>query len=203
MQWVNDKAGQFFGRQEAPLVGVPSKLAENEQIYCVAGLIPNRRSTPLVDEWFALCYRDGQFIGRMSMDEMIAATGFDKGQLPNLGGVSGETAATCEALLSEVVAQARKIMSGFYHDYKEKTERDDGPIFTEMQKLDALKDRHMHHIWEKYEQLSMFGKERKRDQEVRHIDELFDEFFTWVKESMEIQDNPYIRIIAVFTGVKA
>lgn len=202
MQWVNDKAGQFFGRQEAPLVGVPSKLAENEQIYCIAGLIPNRRSTPLVDEWFALCYRDGQFIGRMSMDEMIAASGFDKGQLPNLGGVSGETVATCEALLSEVVAQARKIMSGFYHDYKEKTERDDGPIFTEMQKLDALKDRHMHHVWEKYEQLSMFGKERKRDQEVRHIDELFDEFFTWVKESMEIQDNPYIRVIAVFTGVK-
>ena len=61
----------------------------------------------------------------------------------------------------------------------------------------------MHHVWEKYEQLSMFGKERKRDQEVRHIDELFDEFFTWVKESMEIQDNPYIRVIAVFTGVKA
>ena len=137
------------------------------------------------------------------MDEMIAATGFDKGQLPNLGGVSGETAATCEALLSEVIAQARKIMSGVYQDYKEKTERIDGPIYTEMQKLDALKDRHMHHVWEKYEQLSMFGKERKRDQEVRHIDELFGEFFTWVKESMEIQDNPYIRVIAVFTGVKA
>ena len=46
-------------------------------------------------------------------------------------------------------------------------------------------------------------KERKRDQEERRIDDLFQKFFTWVEESMEIQDNPYIRIIAVFAGVKA
>ena len=103
-----------------------------------------------------------------------------------MGGISNEDALACEALLVKVIAKAREIMSGFYRDYKEKTERIDGPIFTEMQKLETLKDRHMHHVWEKYEQLSMFGKERKRDQEVRHIDELFDEFFTWVKESMEI-----------------
>ena len=201
MQWVNDKAGQFFGRQEAPLVGVPGTLAPGEQIYCISGLIPNRRSTPLVDEWFALRYKNGQFVGIMSMAEMLSATSFDKGQLPNVGGISNEDALACEALLVKVIAKAREIMSGFYRDYKEKTERIDGPIFTEMQKLETLKDRHMHHVWEKYEQLSIFGKERKRDQEVRHIDELFDEFFTWVKESMEIQDNPYIRVIAVFTGV--
>lgn len=203
MQWVNDKAGQFFGRQEAPLVGVPGRLATNEQIYCISGLIPNRRSTPLVDEWFALRYRNGQFIGKMSMTEMLSVTGFDQGQLPNTGGIGDEDALACEALLAEVIEKAREIMSGFYRDYKEETDRIDGPIFTELQKLESLKDRHMHHVWAKYEQLSMFGKERKRDQEVRHIDELFDEFFTWVKESMEIQDNPYIRVIAVFTGVNA
>lgn len=202
MQWANDKAGQFFGRQEAPLVGVPEKLAVNEQIYCISGLIPNRRSTPLVDEWFALRYRNGQFIGMMSMAELISTTGFDKGQQPNIGGINREMVAACESLLAEVILKAREIMSGFYRDYKEKTERDDGPIYTEMNKLDVLKERHKEHVTEKYEQLSIFCKERKRDQEIRHIDELFDEFYTWVRESMEIQDSPYIRVIAVFTGVK-
>lgn len=200
MQWANDKAGQFFGRQEAPLIGVPGKLESNEQIYCIAGLIPNRRSTPLVDEWFALRYRDGRFVGKMSMAEAVAATGFDKGNLPNIGGMTEEAVSACEGLLSDVVTQARAIMSESCDAYRKKTE---DPIYNELQKLEDLKDRHMHHVWEKYEQLSMFGKERKRDQEVRHIDELFAEFFTWVKESMEIQDNPYIRVVAVFTGVKA
>lgn len=203
MQWVNDKAGQFFGRQEAPLVGLPGKLAPGEQLYCISGLIPNRRSTPLVDKWFALRYKNGQFVGMMSMAEMLSATGFNKGQLPNVGGISNEDALSCEALLAQVIAQAREIMSKFCHDYKEKTDHIDGPIFTEMQKLETLKDRHMRHLSEKYEQLSVFDKERKQEQEARHIDELFEEFFAWVKDTMEIQDNPYIRVIAVFTGVNA
>lgn len=200
MQWANDKAGQFFGRQEAPLISVPGKLSPNEHIFCISGLIPNRRSTPLVDEWFALRYRDGRFVGKLTMDDMLAATGFQRNDLPNTGNVQEEVVTACENLLPDVIAHARKIMSESCAAYKERT---DGPIYAEMEKLDNLKERHMHHVWAKYEQLSMFGKERKRDQEVRHIDELFDEFFTWVKESMEIQDNPYIRIIAVFTGVKA
>jgi len=199
MQWVNDKAGQFFGRQEAPLIGTQGKLDTNEQIFCIAGLIPNRRSTPLVDEWFALRYRNGRFAERLSMDEMLRITGFREKNAPNIGGLSEETVAACEALLPDVICKARQIMSESCNVYKERT---DEPIYAEMEKLENLKDRHKHHIWEKYEQLSMFGKERKRDQEVRHIDELFEEFFIWVKESMEIQDNPYIRVIAVFTGVK-
>ena len=200
MQWANDKAGQFFGRQEAPLISVPGKLAVNEQIFCISGLIPNRRSTPLVDEWFALRYRDGHFVDKMTMDEMLTVTDFRNGSIPNIGSVSENTAVTYEALLPDVIDHAREFMSESCVAYKERT---DGPIYSELEKLENLRTRHLHHIWAKYEQLSIFGKERKRDQEVRHIDDLFDEFYTWVKESMEIQDNPYIRVIAVFTGVKA
>jgi len=200
MQWANDKAGQFFGRQEAPLISVPGKLAVNEQIFCISGLIPNRRSTPLVDEWFALRYRDGHFVDKMTMDEMLTVTDFRNGSIPNIGSVSENTAVTYEALLLDVIDHAREFMSESCVAYKERT---DGPIYSELEKLENLRTRHLHHIWAKYEQLSIFGKERKRDQEVRHIDDLFDEFYTWVKESMEIQDNPYIRVIAVFTGVKA
>jgi len=200
MQWANDKAGQFFGRQEAPLVGVQGRLAPNEQIFCISGLIPNRRGTPLVDEWFALRYCDRAFVSKMTMDEMISATGFGDSNMPNLGSLSDDIAANCESLLPDVITQARNIMTESCTAYKERT---DDPIYAEMGKLETLKDRHLNHIRAKYEQLSLFGKERKLDQELRHIDELFNEFFTWVTESMEIQNNPYIRVIAVFTGVSA
>ena len=49
----------------------------------------------------------------------------------------------------------------------------------------------------------MFDNTRRREKEEREVDELFDSFTDWVHESMEIQDNPYIRVVAVFTGVSA
>lgn len=59
----------------------------------------------------------------------------------------------------------------------------------------------MEHIEEKYEQLSIFGKSKRKDAETRHIDTIFDEFEAWVKDSVEIEDVPYLRVIAAFTGV--
>ena len=202
MQWANDKAGQFFARQEAPFLGLSSGLEGNEILFCMAGTIPNRRSTPLVDEWFALRYVDGKYTETLTMEELLKKTGLRSDTLPNMGGLTEENAKAAEALLPDVIAKSREMMSESCNAYTKRTE---DPIYAEMEKLEKLKERHMSHIQEKYEHLSFFEivKERKKEQEVRYIDELFEEFFTWVKESMEIQDNPYIRVIAVLTGVKA
>lgn len=54
LSWVDDKAGLLFGRGEAPVIGLPDKLAAGESIYIVSGSMPNLKSTPLVDEWFVL-----------------------------------------------------------------------------------------------------------------------------------------------------
>ena len=42
---------------------------------------------------------------------------------------------------------------------------------------------------------------RKLEEKSRGVDKLFEEFISWVTETLTIQDNPYIRIIAVLTGV--
>lgn len=83
----------------------------------------------------------------------------------------------------------------------------DGPyekIYPELDKLEKLKARHEAHLEEKYEQLSFFGKQKQKDAEQRHIDQIFKAFFEWVQDSMDIEaDRPYIRIAAVFMGVNA
>jgi len=33
------------------------------------------------------------------------------------------------------------------------------------------------------------------------VDKLFDDFTNWVKETLTIQNNPYIRIVSVLMGV--
>ena len=64
-----------------------------------------------------------------------------------------------------------------------------------MDKLAELDTRH------KSYQLSLFESERKKNEQERMVDELFDKFTTWVTDTMSIQNNPYIRIMAVMKGV--
>ncbi len=199
MQWAGDKAGQFFGRQEAPLVGIPT-LSPDEVIFCLAGTIPNRRSTPLVDEWFGLRFVNGKFDRLLTMEELLKITQFDRGDRPNTGSITDDDAASVSALLSEAVTRAKGYMTDCVSDYKART---DEPVLNEWQKLENLKKRHMEHIRQKYEQLSFFGKEKKQEAETRHIETVFKEFEDWVRDSVEIEDVPYIRITAAFTGVKA
>ena len=198
MQWVSDRAGQFFGRQEAPLIGVHGKLKPDEQIFIISGLIPNRRSQPLVDEWFGLRFVGGRFVEQLTMEQVIERTGFRDNNMPNSGSINSDDLSTAAALLPTVVQKAKEHMTASYKAYE------NGPyqaIYPEMEKLEAMKKRHRQHIEIKYEQMTIFGKERRRDQELEKIDKLFDEFFTWVKDAMDIEDNPYIRIIAGFKGV--
>ena len=52
--WLNDRMLAAFGRHEAPvLAGVPN-LATDETVFVLSGLVPNRRSHPLLYEWIAV-----------------------------------------------------------------------------------------------------------------------------------------------------
>ena len=81
--WLNDKASLFYGRGEAPLIGLSSGLQKNQCLYIVSGTIPNRKSSPVVDEWFVLFFQDGRFIKELSMNDMLSMTKLDSGDLPN------------------------------------------------------------------------------------------------------------------------
>ena len=200
MQWANDKANQFFGRQEAPLISLTQGIAADEKYFVLAGLIPNRRGTPLVDEWFVLRYQKDEYRETLPMKELIRRTGFDAGTIPNTGRTGDTEIDTVESLLPDVISHANEIMMRSYQAYKDFM---NDQIYAEMDKLEKLEKRHREHIRQKYEQLSFTGKERRKDQEERKIEEIFQEFYDWVNDSMEIQDKPYLRVVAVFKGVGA
>ena len=62
--WLNDRMLAAFGRHEAPvLAGVPN-LAADETVFVLSGLVPNRRSHPLLYEWIAVAYRRGALRSR-------------------------------------------------------------------------------------------------------------------------------------------
>jgi len=195
--WIEDKAGVFYKRSEVPVLGLSKDIDDSEMIFIVAGLIPNRKSTTVVDEWFGVSYRNGQFENVMTMSEVMQKTHLNM-KAPNTQQISEEQIAKGQTLLNDVVERAKKIMSDKCAEYKAKT---DPYIYEEMERLEALELRH------KDAQLTLFdlgipGMERKKSEKEREIEAIFSNFMDWEKDTLEIEENPYIRIIAVVTGVR-
>ena len=193
LSWVNDKAGLLYGRGEAPIMGIPGMLDEGELIFVVAGSIPNLKSTPLVDEWFGLLYRNGKCVKTLTMDEVIQKTKISNMSSPNTKSIGEIEVSTANNLRESVVVQAKAYLENCYKNYENKI----SPMLNE--ELDKLADLETRH--KEYYQTTLFDKERKLQEKERSVEVLFNQFADWVTETLTIQNNPYIRIVTVLMGV--
>lgn len=190
--WVNDKAGLLYGRGEAPIIGLPDVLKPEETIFIVTGSIPNKRSTPLVDEWFGLAYEGGTYKDSLPMNDVLRKTNLRSANIPNSNALTDADVQNASELLPDVVEHAKEYLHGYFQQYETRM----NPLLDEeLDKLAELESRHKDY------QLSLFESERKKSEQERRVDELFDKFINWVTDTLTIQNNPYIRIVAVLKGV--
>ena len=193
LSWVNDKAGLLYGRGEAPIMGLPDTLNQDELIFVVTGSIPNLKSTPLVDEWFGLLYQNGKYIRTLSMNEVIQKTKISNISIPNVDCIGEKEVVNASNLREDAIVQAKNYLNDCYREYGEKM----NPLLDkELDKLADLESRH-----KEYYQRTLFDKQRKLQEKERSVGELFDQFADWVTETLTIQNNPYIRIVTVLMGV--
>ncbi len=193
LTWVDDKASLLFKRDEAPVIGLPDQLKSGESIYIVTGSMPNLKSTPLIDEWFGLLYQDSKFVRVLSMNDVVQKAGLSNSRIPNINCIGETEISRASALLHDVVIQARVHLDEHYKRYQ----REMNPLLEEeVDKLIELQEKH-----KEYYQLTLFEHERRLKEQERRIDELFDQFMNWVKETLTIQNNPYIRVVSVLMGV--
>ena len=193
ISWLNDKTGLLIGRGEAPIIGVKNFMQINESIFIVEGSMPNERSAALVDDMFGVRYVDGKFAEFLDINAVVNKTKINSELLANEQNVTDEMISALSEQLEDVVAKAKEKLAESYRMYKEST---DPLIDAEVDKLAELEEKHRDY------QLSLFTDERHKSEAERRVDELFDSFTKWVKETLDIRNNPYIRIITVLTGVK-
>ena len=193
ISWLNDKTGLLIGRGEAPVIGVKNFMQPKESIFIVEGSMPNERSAALVDDLFGIKYVDGKFVEFLDINAVVNKTKINSELLANEQNVTDEMISALSGQLEDVVAKAKEKLAESYHKYKEAT---DPLIDAEVDKLAELEERHKDY------QLSLFTDERRKSEAERRVDELFDSFTKWVKETLDIRNNPYIRIITVLTGVE-
>lgn len=193
LSWINDKASLLFKRNEAPVIAIPNKLCQGEQIYIMTGSMPNLKSIPLVDEWFGLLYQNGKFVKSLTMNEIVQKTGLSSMKIPNTNCIGDSELNRASSLLNDVVEQAKIYLGQYYTRYQAEM----SPLLDEeVDKLIELQGRH-----HQYYQLTLFEQERKLKEQERRVDELFDQFVNWAKETLTIQNNPYIRVVSVLMGV--
>ncbi len=192
LTWINDKSGLLFGRGQAPVISIPDKLSQDEVIFIVTGSYPNAKSASLVDEWFGVVYRNGKFAEILPMNSVVQKVQLGRDRIPNTNAITDEHIASLGELRSDVIEQAKQYLDTFRISYKEHM---DPLLDAEVDKLAELEEKHKDY------QLSLFQNERKRSEKEREVDELFERFTDWVRDSMTIQNTPYIRIVTVLLGV--
>lgn len=104
--WLNDRILAAFGRTKAPILsGVPS-LVQGETVFVFSGLIPNRKSHPLVYEWIAISFRDEENAALIPFEDLVERTGLGHRAIPNQQ-QPADTAALSR-LLPPAVTRARE-----------------------------------------------------------------------------------------------
>jgi len=199
VNWVNDKVVAAFGRHEAPVLSLAGCLKPDEAIFLVFGLIPNLKSHPLIHRWFGLRFRAGKFTDTLEFAEVLKCTRLHDKRYPNANRPIDLVG--FKELLPAVVAKARERMSQCRAAYVEHIT----PQLNEhTARLNELRNKRFDQLELRFagevqlSPLQLSKKERER----REIEKIFNEWQTWVVDTMKTEDHPYIRIVAVLKGEK-
>ena len=195
--WLNDRMLAAFGRHEAPvLAGVPN-LAADETVFVLSGLVPNRRSHPLLYEWIAVAYRGARYETVVPLGELLDRTGLGRKEIANRGRRADIDA--LQRLLPDAVAKAREWVVARRRDFDEHV---NDKLNRELRALEALKVRQLRQLelqLERSDQSDTFKRARE-ERGRRDIKTIFDEYFEWVEETMTTEPQPWIKVACVLTG---
>ena len=195
--WLNDRVRAVFGRSEAPiLAGVPG-LAPGEAVFVFSGLVPNRKSHPLVCEWIAVSFRDGVFSESMPFETLIERTGLGRSAIPNLQ-PSVDTAAL-STLLPGAVDHARSHFKERRNVFEAVV---NAKLEEEVRALDEFRDRRLRQLeldFSQSRQAEPF-KRRRHAQARQDIEAIHDEYWTWIDETMTTEPHPWINVICAMTA---
>ena len=195
--WLNDRMLAAFGRHEAPvLAGVPS-LAADETVFVLSGLVPNRRSHPLLYEWIAVAYRGARFEAVVPFDEVLARTGLGRDGIANRS-LQADTDAL-RRLLPDAVTRARAWVVERGRAFESRINE---KLNDELEALEKLKTRQLRQLelqLERSDQAEAF-KRARQERGQRNIDTIFDEYLEWVQDTMTTEPQPYIKVVCVMTG---
>ncbi|MGO2135995.1 MAG: helicase-related protein [Marinobacter sp.] len=201
IQWLEDKLLAQVARHSAPVLAlanteqVNATLQPGESVFLVSGLIPNRKAHPVIWQWFAIRCMNGSVLGVEKAQEWLQQLQLDT-RLPNRAQPINVT--ELEAMRSPVIDAAKVEMAQYQQVYTAATQPE---LTQQLAELEALKGRQVSQLdfqFERSAQAEHF-KAAKKEERLSRIERVFNEYETWVQDTLTIEPVPFIQIIAVFT----
>ncbi len=192
-EWLLDKLMVRFGRHQAPVI-LTRDLHSDETILLFQGIISNKRSQPVINDWFGLHSEGGSGWMVVNWAETVGLTGFDNG-LSNPGQPSQQID-LIRSQLPEAVKTAQTHMLAL------RTERADAERRRLQEDLRRLKRWHQATTKRIQAQLAdARGSRRARYQhELDEADKISRRRQQWLTETFTSDPTPYLRLAAVFSG---
>src|SRR5271166_4546364 len=201
MQWLLDRVMCRLQRHEAPMI-MATKLGKGRVAYLFQGVLSNRRSQPVVVEWFAVNWLPDKTMTVTPLNQLLTETGFDKG-IANPGQESGLSEAV-RSKLAEAVRVATKHMQALGAErsdrlrlrVEEDRERFEAWLGRSRQQID--KDR-THYLAAYGGSIPRNLQERLHNRK-RILDERRHQRDRWLTDTFTVVGTPYLKLAAVFVG---
>ena len=194
--WLNDRVLAAFGRAEAPILsGVPG-LGPDEVAFVFSGLVPNRKSHPLVHEWIAVSFRDEGKVELIPFETLVERTGLGHRALPN------RQQPTDVPKLSGFLPRAVSLARDHFIQRRDAFEDIiNAKLEDEVRALDEFRARRLRQLELELDESDRADRFRQhRDERNRQeVKDIHDEYLNWIEETMTTEPHPWIRVVCAMT----
>jgi superfamily II DNA or RNA helicase len=197
MEWLQDRMLVAFGRHKAPVLELSQGLERDETVFVISGLIPNRKSHPLIHEWLGVCFRNGIFQQVEDFGVTLGRTQLGQRAIPNRG--LPDNISQLQSLLPVAVEQARRRVLGLREQFEARINEKLHAQLAELERLRSGQHRQLELFLEQSAQVESIKAGRRR-QESRRIDEIFDDYKKWIQDTLTTEKQPYLQVISVLAA---
>ncbi len=198
-EWLQDRVLGLFHRNEATVVQVDRGLGDDEAAYVFQGVVSNRRSQPVIVDWFGVVFGGDDSTRVVALDELAEATGLEA-ELP-----TPDAGAALDYLSSNVpdaVEVARDRMLRLRDERKERLQEDVKEQFRRVEDWYNERKRVLEERLESYDGANGFRarKEKEIERELAGMKRLMQRRQEWFMQGLNTVPDPYLRLALVIAG---
>lgn len=195
MAWLVDRLLVRFGRHEAPIILTPT-LGKKDYILLFQGVLSNRRSQPVIVEWFGITMAGRGKWEFLSLNDALTRTKFKDGLSNPLGHGTQKQGKDIAEALPGAVAAAREYMETL----RLERGQDLGQrLRADQRKLRKWRDAALARVANQ-KQMAKGALASRLAHEEKEVLALFEQRSHWLAETFSAVNEPYLRLAAVFCG---
>lgn len=199
IEWLQARILAEVARHSAPVLAIGDTLKPGQSVFLVSGLIPNRKAHPVIWEWVAVhCEHTGKSPNVTCVEpgkDWLNTIDLTKPRPNRDQSIPVEPLMACR---KPVIAAAEAEMKKKQQDF---TSTMQPKLNEHMEALESLRSKQLGQLeltLGRSNQEEAF-KNARREVRQRQINQAFNSYRQWVKDTMTIEPVPFLQIIAVFT----